>query len=100
MAALLFFSSAPLAADHNHNRRSSGFSAFFSFGNGHNHQPRRYRGDRYNDRGSYGNRYYNGGGYYDGNRRFHKHKRKHYRKYKKRHRNHGRYRNHNYCPYH
>lgn len=99
MGTLLIFSSVPLAADHGHHRRSSGFSAFFSFGDGHYHQPRRYRGHRY-DRGYYGNRYYRGGGYYDGHRRFHKHKRKHYRKYRKRYRNHRRYRHYNYCPYH
>ena len=100
MAVLLFFSSAPLSADHNHNRRPSGFSAFFSFGNGRQHQPRRYRGNHYSDRRYYGNRYYDGGGYYDGRRRFHKHERKHYRKYQQRRRNHRRNRHYDYCPYH
>lgn len=91
VAALLIFSSAPLAAKHKHHRNSGNFFVQFSIGGGHKHRPQRFRGRQYSQ--PYFRRGFYDDGYYDSRRRFHKHKRN--KRYKHRHRGHR-----NYCPYH
>lgn len=103
IAALLIFSSAPLAAKHKRHQNQGNFFVQFSIGGGHHHQPQRFRRRDHNQRqfrngfqagGHYGNGYH-GDGYYDSHRRHHKHKRFKHNRYKSRH-----YREHYRCRYH